>query len=210
MTAPGRQGALTRRRSALAVAALSLATLAALPGCTALMTVQADLSTWGDWPAGRAPGTYAFDRLPSQQSRAEETSLLEQAARPALERAGFRPAPEGSAPEVLVQVAARTTTLAPDPWSDPLWWRGGAIAGRRPWVGLTWLPDPRFDQRRYEREVAILLRDAATGKPLYEARVAHEGATRGSESLITALFSGALMDFPRLGINPRPVTVVQP
>jgi hypothetical protein len=188
----------------------ALAALATLSGCTALMTVQADLSTWGDWPAGRAPGTYAFDRLPSQQSQAEETALLEQAARPALARAGFRPAPEGSAPEVLVQVAARTTTLAPDPWSDPLWWRGGAIAGRRPWVGMTWLPDPRFDHRRYEREVAILLRDAATGKPLYEARVAHEGATRGSESLITALFSGALVDFPKLGINPRPVTVVQP
>jgi hypothetical protein len=195
------------RRSALTGVVL---TAALLSGCASLMTIRAELSTWGDWPAGRAPGTYVFDRLPSQQAQAEETALLEQAARPALERAGFRPAPAGSAPEVLVQVAARTATTAPDPWSDPWWWRGGNAFARRPWVGVTWWPDPRFDQRRYEREVAILLRDAATGKPLYEARVAHEGPSRGSEALFTALFSGTLVDFPRLGLNPRPVTVTQP
>lgn len=183
-----------------------------LSGCAALNTVQADLSTWGEWPAGRAPGTYAFDHLPSQQARPEETERLEQAARPALERAGFSPTAPGARPDVLVQVAARTTQTQslPDLWQDPLWWRGGYGIGYRPWVGPVWSLDLRFDSRRYERQVAVLLRDAASGKPLYEARVAHEGATMGSSSLMDALFQAALIDFPRSGPNPRVVTVTPP
>jgi hypothetical protein len=195
---------MTRLLSAMLLAA-------ALAGCAALNTVSADLSTWGEWPAARAPGTYAFDRLPSQQARAAEAESLEQAARPALERAGFTPAAEGSTPDVLVQVAARTTQTASDLWRDPLWWRGGYAVGHRPWIGPTWRVDPFFfDNRRYERQVALLLRDAATGKPLYEARVASEGSTMGGSDLITALFQGTLIDFPRNGPNPRTVTVTLP
>ena len=58
--------------------------------------------------------------------------------------------------------------------------------------------------------MALLLRDAATGKPLYEARVASEGSTMGGSDLITALFQGSLIDFPRNGPNPRTVTVTLP
>ena len=194
---------MTRTLTALLLAA-------ALTGCAALNTVQADLSTWGEWPAARAPGTYAFDRLPSQQARPEETARLEQAARPALERAGFTPAAEGSPPDVLVQVAARTAKTAPDIWRDPLWWRGGYAIAHRPWIGPVWRVDPFLDSPRYERQVALLLRDAGTGKPLYEARVANEGSTMGGDDLIAALFQGALVDFPRTGVNPRSVTVTLP
>jgi hypothetical protein len=187
------------------------ATLTALlGGCAGLNTVQGNLSTWGEWPAGRAPGSYAFDRLPSQQARAEETERLEQAVRPALERAGFTPAAAGATPSVLVQVAARSSATASDVWADPLWWRGGHGLYRRPWIGPTWVLDPRFESRRYEREVALLLRDAASGKPLYEARVANEGSSMGSESMIQGLFGAALTDFPKTGPNPRPVTVTLP
>jgi len=192
--------------------ALTTVLALALSGCAALNTVQADLSTWGEWPAARAPGSYAFDHLPSQQARPDETVRLEQAARPALERAGFSPAAPGATPDVLVQVAARSTQTqaVPDLWADPLWWRGGYGYARRPWGGPVWALDLRFDSRRYEREVALLLRDAATGKPLYEARVAHEGSTMGSSALLDALFLGALIDFPRTGPNPRVVNVTLP
>lgn len=183
---------------------------ASLAGCALLNTVQADLSTWGEWPAGRQPGSYAFDRLPSQQARADETERLEAAARPALEKAGFVPAAPGATPDVLVQVAARSARTAPDIWADPLWWRGGFGYYRRSWTGPVWVIDPRFDNSRYDREVALLLRDGASGKPLYEARVSNEGSSAGGQSLLVALFQGALIDFPRTGPNPRTVSVTLP
>lgn len=195
------------RRSSLSLALLLAASLA---GCAALNTVQADLSTWGDWPADRKPGSYAFDRLPSQQARADETERLEAAARPALEKAGFVPAAPGATPDVLVQVAARTSRTATDLWADPLWWRGGFGYYRRSWTGPVWVISPHFDSSRYDREVALLLRDGASGKPLYEARVSNEGSTAGSDSLVAALFQGALVDFPRNGPNPRTVSVTLP
>lgn len=195
------------KRTLLCTLAASAALLA---GCAGLNTVQGDLSTWGEWPAGRAPARYAFDRLPSQQDRLADTERLEQMASAALAKAGFRPAEPGSTPDVLVQVAARTTATAPDLWADPLWWRGGHGAVRRPWVGPVWVLDPRFEARRYERQVALLLRDAASGKPLYEARVANEGASMGNDSLLQAMFTAALVDFPKTGPNPRPVTVPLP
>lgn len=191
------------------VPALLLAA-ASLAGCALLNTVQGELSTWGEWPAGRAPGSYAFDRLPSQQARADETAQLEAAARPALEKAGFVPAAPGATPDVLVQVAARTARTAPDLWADPLWWRGGFGPYRRSWAGPVWVVDPRFDNSRYDREVALLLRDGASGKPLYEARVSNEGSTSGGAALLVALFQGALTDFPRTGPNPRTVSVTLP
>ena len=197
------------KRRAVFTSCVVLAAVA-LSGCAALNTVHADLSTWGDWPPGRAPGSYAFDRLPSQQSDPAEADRVEAAARDALARAGFRPAAAGEKPDVLVQVASRTTRTGIDPWDDPLWWRGGfGIVGRR-WAGNLWVIDTRFDRSRYERQVAVLLRDAASGKPLYEARAANEGGTAGSDALLGALFSAALIDFPRHGPNPRPVRVTLP
>jgi hypothetical protein len=190
---------------------LSAALLAAtLAGCAALNTVQADLSTWGDWPQDRAPGTYAFDHLPSQLARPDETARLEAAARPALEQAGFRPAPAGAAPDVLVQVAARMTRTDIEVWPDPLWWRGGYGIYPRPWIGPVWTIDARFDTRRYEREVALLMRDGSSGRPLYEARVSNEGSNEGSNALLAALMQAALTDFPRTGPNPRTVSVTLP
>lgn len=191
------------RRTVLAAASAAVL----LPGCAALSTVYGELSTWGEWPAGRAPGRYAFDRLPSQQSQPEEADRLEAAARPALEAAGFRPAAPGATPDVLVQVAARSARSAPEYWSDPLWWRGGYGLYRGTWAGPVWVIPPRLESSRYEREVALLLRDAASGRPLYEARVANEGPSMGSDVLLAALFRGALIDFPRTGPNPRTVRV---
>lgn len=179
-------------------------------GCAALNTVYADLSSWGEWPAGRAPGTYAFDRLPSQQSDAEQAARLEAAARPALEKAGFRPVEAGARPEVLVQVAARSTRTATELWADPLWWRGGFGVHRGVWLGPTWVIGPRFESTRYERQVALLLRDAASGQPLFEARAANEGSTGGGDGLLAALFQATLIDFPRHGPNPRTVHVQLP
>ena len=37
---------------------------------------------------------------------------------------------------------------------------------------------------RYDREVAVLIRDRASGKPLYEARASSDGITRSDSTLL--------------------------
>ena len=198
-----------RRRTMLAAATAAALAATLLAGCAALNTMPAEISTWGDWPADRKPGRYAFDRLPSQAAQPEAAARLEDAARAALEAAGFSTAAPGDKPDVLVQVAARNSRADLDIWADPLWWRGGWLPGRRVWVEPLWWPDLHA-RTRYEREVALLLRDAESGKPLYEARASNEGANAGGSALQQALFRAALADFPRTGPNPRQVTVTLP
>ncbi len=191
-----------------ATATLALALAALLAGCASLRTVQCEVATYGDWPAARAPGTYAFERLPSQQARAADSELLEASARPALEKAGFRPAAAGQEPDVLVQVGARDNVVAVQPWDDPLWWRGGFGGWRYgPWGSPRWGAALRYEVPRYERQVALLIRDRTSGKPLFEARASSESG-RSDRQLLAALFTAALVDFPHLGVNPRQVDVV--
>jgi hypothetical protein len=191
-------------------ALLSAAVL--LGGCSGIRSVTSEVSSYGDWPAERKAGTYAFDRLPSQQAQPAETERLELAARPALEKAGFTPAAAGQAPDVLVQVGARATRSDRYLWDDPLWWRGGFGYWRHaPWPGPYWSLNARYaDVPRYDREVALLLRDRSTGKPLFEARAANESNINLDATTAKAMFEAALMDFPRLGVNPRKVVVQVP
>lgn len=197
------------RRGALGVAAAASALLL-LGGCAAISSVSSDVSSFGEWPADRRPGTYAFERLPSQAARAAESTALEAAAVPALAKAGFTPAAAGATPDVLVQVGARTDRADNQAWDDPLWWRGGFGYWRYgPWLSPRWGLGLSLSGQapRYDREVALLIRDRNSGKPLFEARATNEGNATFSGPLMTALFSAALADFPKLGLNPRRVTV---
>jgi hypothetical protein len=202
-----------RRRWIGAAAAASMLALlgGGVAGCASIRTLQADISTYGEWPPGRAPGRYAFDRLPSQAARPEFADRLEAAARPALAAAGLREAAPGETPDLLVQLAARSTRTDPLYWDDPMWWRGGFYMSRRGgWVGPMWVRGPMVESPRYEREVAVLLRDQSTGRPLYETRASSEGFSGASEALFEAMFSAAMTDFPRSGPNPRTVRVPMP
>lgn len=196
---------MNRRHLGLAAVATAAAWLG---GCAALNTLHSDVSSFGDWPAGRKPGSYAFERLPSQQARADVQDQLEAAARPALAAAGFASAAEGQVPDVVVQLGARITRTDISPWDDPLWWRGGFGYWRYgPWVGPRWSIYGYADWRRYEREVALLIRDRASGRPLYEARASTDGSSAGGLAVLQAMFSAALKDFPAVGPNPRVVGV---
>ena len=190
---------------------LVLAVSLSLGGCAAVRSVSSDVSSFGEWPAARKPSTYAFERLPSQQARAVETEALETAAKGALKKAGFEPVAAGQEPDVVVQVGLRLGRND-GPWVDSLWWRGGFGYYRHgPWVSPRWGIGLQFDPTRYEREVALLIRDRASGKPLFEARASHESSSSypGSATL-AALFEAALMDFPKVGVNPRRVVVPLP
>ncbi|MBE0547739.1 MAG: DUF4136 domain-containing protein [Rubrivivax sp.] len=182
-----------------------------LAGCAAMNSLSTDVSSFGEWPADRKPGSYAFERLPSQQARAAEADALEAAAQGALLKAGFTAAAPGAEPDVLVQVGARSSLADYQAWDDPLWWRGGFGYWRYgPWVSPRWAMSARYDFPRYEREVAVLIRDRASGKPLFEARASSEGNARAGAATLAAMFEAALMDFPRLGMNPRRVVVPLP
>jgi hypothetical protein len=181
---------------------------ALLSGCAAMNQFSAEVSTFGAWPAGRAPGSFAFDRLPSQQDQADATGRLEEAALPALAHAGFVPAAEGAQPDVLVQLGARVDRADRSPWDDPLWWHGGFGTWHRgPWRGPAWNSSVWLSTPRYDREVALLLRDRASGQPLFEARASSEGYQASLGTVLRPLFAAALADFPTPGTNPRRITV---
>lgn len=193
----------------LLLLATPLAAAAGLGGCAALNSVSADVSSFGDWPTGRQPGRFAFERLPSQAANATEADALEAAARPALLKAGFVAAEAGQDPDVLVQLGGRFTRTTRSPWDDPLWWRGGFGRYRHgPWVGPSWSLHMQLEASRYDSEVALLLRDRASGKPLYETRASHDGSSRADAQLVAALYQAALVDFPRPALSPRRVTVM--
>src|SRR5690349_8809305 len=172
-------------RTLLATVAFGL-----LAGCASLHQLDNDVSTWSRWPSGRAPTTYAFERLPSQQEQPQAQQLLEDAARPAVEAAGFVPATDPASADVTVQIGARITPTDRSPWDDPYWWgpgfyrpygytRAGRVVWGPPWrygygpYGYPgWGP---YDWYGYQREVAVLIRDRTSGEPLYEARALSDG-----------------------------------
>jgi hypothetical protein len=202
----------------------ALLATAALAGCASLNSIVNDVSSFSHWPAGRAPSTYAFERLPSQQANPQQTQMLEDTARRAVEGAGFVPAPEGVVPDVSVQIGARITAYDLSPFDDPFWYGGRGIWHRpfgygrygRPYWGPYGGPGwgygawgPYYSSFPvYEREVAILIRDKRTGEPLYEARALSEGNSSGVADVLPAMFVAALRDFPTGSpTNPHRVTV---
>jgi len=190
-----------------------VATGSLLAGCASVSTLQAEIASYGQWPNARSPGTYAFDRLPSQQVQPESQQQLEDAAHQALTALGFSAAPQGSTPDVLVQLGARVTRYDRPPWDDPWWWRGGwgAWGGRFParsWVGP--YPYPYWSSYSswtyYDRQVAVMLRDGSNGAPLYEARASSDAYSSSTQTL-TAMFRAAMADFPKSGSVPHSISV---
>ena len=181
-------------------------TAAALAGCAALNNLNSDVSTYSQWPSDRKPASYAFERLPSQQARPEQQQRLEDAARRAVEGAGFTPAADDRGADVSIQLGARVSANDRSPYDDPFWWRGGLYHGRY-WRGY-WGPGfgPHYISPSYEREVALLIRDRKTGQALYEARATNDGGSSSIDSLLPAMYEAALKDFPNGGVNPRRVT----
>ena len=208
---------LRNHATRLLLALAAVAGAAALSGCAAMNRVSSEVASYGTWPGDMVPGTYSFDRLPSQEKDVKRQERLETAAAHALEGAGFKAAPEGAKGVYSVQLGARIERTEPDPWQDPFWMPGLYHGAFAPWYspyGPYWRPwgpwgpypgaFPYNDQ--YQREVALLIRETASGKPLYETRATSTGSTEGSDRLLAAMFDAALKDFPRT--NDRAHTVV--
>jgi hypothetical protein len=188
-----------------------LSLLAALTACAGMNAIESDVSTYSQWPADRKATSYAFERLPSQQARPQEQAQLEATARPALAQAGFVEAADPKDADVTVQVGVRISRTDRY-YDDPFWWRGGSPFYSRWGARPFWGPGAglAYDSPRYDREVAVLIRDRKTNQPLYEARASNDGLTSGGDQLTGAMFIAAMKDFPHNGINPRRITVPLP
>jgi hypothetical protein len=199
---------LLRRILLLVGVTASAAATLGLTGCAGLNKTTAEVRSFGEWPAGRAPGAYVFERLPSQSQPGSQAAEMEALAAVALATAGFKPAANPAAADVVVAIGARVTRTDYSPWDDPLWlrWNAPLYAWRYGYPPRGFV-HPFFPERRFEREVALLLRDKATGQPLFEARASNDGMTMGSEQNLRDLFSAALSDFPKAEPMPRWVTV---
>lgn len=195
------------------VAAISLM----LAGCASLNNLNSEVSTFGPWPAERKPATFAFERLPSQQQHPERQQQLEDAARGAVEAAGFRAAPNLDSAEYLMEVGARVTSNDPWIYDEPPFWRAGWRYGYGYGYGYhRWGRGPYWGLNggfgyggptTFEREVALLIRDRKTGQLLYEARASNAGPSASIDYLLPAMFEAAMKDFPHAGPNPRNVSV---
>lgn len=182
-----------------------LLVLLLLGACATTRQLDNDVSTYSQWPAGRKPASYAFERLPSQQARPEQQQQLEDSARQALEAAGFTPAADEREADVSVQVGARVSASERSLYDDPFWWRGGFSSRWHRGYSTSW--GIYYTSPSYEREVALLIRDRKSGQALYEARASNAGSSTSSPAVLAAMFEATLKDFPHTGVNPRRVTV---
>lgn len=196
---------LPRRMARLAAALLAGVVLA---GCAGLRAVDADVESHTAWPSGRTPGSYRFERLPSQAAQPQEQDRVEQGAAYALATVGFRMAGPAEAADVLVQAAARFRSVNRG-WSDPFFRGDLYYLGGHGWYfspGVWWMLEPSY----YEREVSLLIRDPRTQQVLYETRARQDGPWQGDIDFHGALFLAALRDFPGPALNPRRVRVEVP
>lgn len=202
--------AVTRRAGLAAVLA---ATLLAV-GCASPTQVSPQAASYGTWPSDRDPGTFAFERLPSQQARPVAQDKLEVAAAAALERAGFKPAASAAEAEVLVVAGSRWTTVAVrDYWDwDPRFGVRGFVGYGRHWSRSRWgfggywgVP---VTQTAGLLEVSLVMRDRKTQTVIHEARARYDQPWNDPR-LVEALFDAALKGFPTPAA-PRTVTVPLP
>jgi hypothetical protein len=185
-----------------AVAALGLA------GCASTYLLDNQVQSFSQLQAVPAQPTYRFERSLSQQADPAQQAL-EGLADAALYKAGLRR--DDAAPRYSVQVSARTErTLTPyaDPWS-PWGWGGGwnlGVGGRHFGLGFGG-PFPNMDSYWFHREVAVVIRELATNKVVYETHAYNDGPWLDNRSVLPAMFEAAMQGFPTPPAGPRRVDI---
>ncbi len=58
--------------------------------------------------------------------------------------------------------------------------------------------------------MALLIRDANTGKALYETRASSDGYSSGGDRLLAAMFDASMKDFPRTDDKAHTIRVALP
>lgn len=178
----------------------SLAIAASVAGCATTFVVDSNVQAFSSLSALPANPTYRFERLPSQQAPGQ--AEFEALADSALHRAGLRR--DDANARFTVQLTGRTLRVA-SPWGDP-WdsvWGAGFGWGRRGHLGLM----GRMESPWYHREAAVVVREAGTGKVMFESRAVHDGPWMDNTSVYPAMFEAALQGFPQPPSGPRRIEV---
>lgn len=200
-------------RRALLGATLCLSLL--LGGCASVYLVDNQVQSFQRWDAGQAPASpqsYRFERLPSQREgdAAASQGTLEDLTRAALARVGWNLAePAGAAPWT-VQVSGGALKLPRAPWEEPWDGFGGGwslYGGSGVWGSTLFM---RMDIPYYERQVSLVVRQAATGQVVYETSARHDGRWNSSPELWSAMLDAALRDFPNPPTGARQVNIEVP
>lgn len=196
-----------------------------MAGCAAT-SITSQVQSFGRWPEGRKPGTFAFDVLPSQQVQANAhrtaPGTLQAAALPSLQALGFTllSSDQTDRAEVLVQLGLdvraeprmRYEPFVPYPYFPPYpyphgplspRWRAGVVWGGPGWVASM---DPPWLTMR----VSVVLRDRQSGQVLYETHASHDRIGAVDEAALPYLFEAALRDFPNPPPGPRVIDIPLP
>lgn len=225
-------GPLALRREMLACLAGAVVAVAGLSGCAAT-SITSQVQSFGQWPQGRKPSTFAFDVLPSQQAQLVSLDKLQAAALPALQSVGFTRSPPGQADraDVLVQLSVRSKVEPrvsyqpygvfgpyagagfyahpyPLPYAHPYgrpypYWRGA-------WGGPVFLWSPAMEPPWVTLRVEVILRDRRSSQVLYETHASHDRLGAVDESVLPYLFQAALQAFPETLPGPRVVDIPLP
>ncbi len=202
-------------RRTLLCATLGLGLL--LGGCASVYRVDNQVQSFARWgtaaTAPAAPQSYRFERLPSQREgqAAASQDELETLARAALARVGWNLAESsGATAPWTVQVSGGALKLPRAPWEEP--WDGfgagwGLYGGSGVWGSTLFM---RMDIPYYERQVSLVVRQAATGQVVYETQARHDGRWNSSPELWSAMLDAALKDFPSPPTGARQVDIDVP
>ena len=193
--------------------ALLCAPLLLLGGCASTRLVDSDVQSFSQLRALPAPPTYRFERTLSQQAQPAQQDALEAQTSQSLAKVGMQHMANGPA-AYRVQAQARVDReLAPGWYYDPWWGAGGWGLGLGGWGGRGFygglsmhFPPPTL----YRREVALVLREAASGAVVYETRAVHSGVWTDNPAVFGAMFDAALSGFPTPPAGPRRINVEIP
>ena len=189
-------------RSSIAVVSLAWVTVV-LTGCATSRNIDSEVRSFGGPTPITAGATYRFERLPSQDPKAQEP--LELAAQKVLTAKGMLRS-DGPA-RYSVQVRLDASVLLPDAlqrWANSPFYDRIVIGPD----GSVWrqVRRPLLDPTWYRHSLQVVVRDLGDGSVAFDTRAVHESPWSDTPNLIAPLIQAALSDFPQA--QPAAKTVV--
>jgi hypothetical protein len=194
---------------------MAFSVLLALGGCAMPRMIDSDVQSFVTGSSPARPATYRFERLPSQKEGPAQAQLEALAAvalakvelTPALLVSGAIAGTAAAAPSAnyAVQVSVQIEAIL-SPYGDPFF--GGFWGHRsgRHFGGFGFTMEPSW----YRHAVHILLRDSATGAPVYESSASFDGPWNDSGRLLPVILDAALQGYPNPPAGPRKVVIELP
>ena len=187
-----------------------LAAMLLLSGCAGIGNVSSDVSSFGEWPAGRQPGSYAFERLPSQQAVGVQQDPIEGLARNALARVGMELNP--AAARYSVQVRVNTQVIEQAAYGSGYDGFGFAtpgvfLGGGNRGLGFGLSFPIGYSDAYYRRELTLLVRDLTSSQVVFETRAVNDGRQNETLAALSSMMDAALQGFPQPPAGPRRIAV---